>query len=133
MGATCPDCCKPDPSPPETSHPLPPHLPIQTSASSFSPSINHHHIPIYSTDKALTKPPKTAKKSWRGCGKHIPSAMSGVPEAQWCACEPRVEVGGKSYPRAARAALPGASWLGGFMGGGGGGQGEKEQAGKDGL
>lgn len=45
--------------------------------------------------------------------------MSGVPEEDWCTCEPKVEFDGKSYPRAARAGIPGASWLGGLLGGGG--------------
>ncbi|ROV99055.1 hypothetical protein VMCG_06637 [Cytospora schulzeri] len=66
--------------------------------------------------------PDCSKKSWRGCGKHIPSAMAGVPEDQWCSCEPRVEFDGKAYPPAARVAIPGASWFSGLMGGGGGGQ-----------
>jgi hypothetical protein len=43
--------------------------------------------------------------------------MSGVPEGEWCSCEPKVEVDGKSYPRAARVAIPGASWLSGIVGG----------------
>lgn len=74
--------------------------------------------------------PVTAKKSWRGCGKHIPNALSGVPEDEWCTCEPKVEVDGKPYPPAARVAIPGASWLGGLVGGGGG---QKKEAGKDEL
>lgn len=52
--------------------------------------------------------------------------MAGVPEEDWCTCEPRVEVDGKSYPRAARAAIPGLSWL---TGGGG----QKKDGGKDEL
>lgn len=44
---------------------------------------------------------QTAKKSWLGCGKHIPTALSGVPEADWCTCEPKVEVDGQQYPPAA--------------------------------
>lgn len=75
-------------------------------------------------------PGATAKKSWRGCGKHIPSALSGVPEDEWCACEPKVEVDGKSYPHAARVAIPGASWLSGLVGGGGG---DQKKEGKDEL
>jgi hypothetical protein len=59
-----------------------------------------------------------AKKSWRGCGKHIPAAMSAWPEAEWCSCDPKVEVDGKAYPHAARVAIPGASWLSGIVGGG---------------
>jgi len=60
-----------------------------------------------------------AKKTWRGCGNHIPSAMAGVPQEQWCTCEPKVSVGGTDYPPAAKASMPGASWLGGMFGGGG--------------
>lgn len=58
--------------------------------------------------------PKAAKKAWRGCGKHIPSAMAGVDEADWCTCEPKVEIEGKVYPRAA----PAAPFFGGLFGGG---------------
>lgn len=46
--------------------------------------------------------------------------MSGVPEDEWCSCDPKVEVDGKPYPHAARVAIPGASWLSGIVGGGGG-------------
>lgn len=42
-----------------------------------------------------------AKKAWLGCGRHIPTALAGVPEADWCTCEPKVEVDGKKYPPAA--------------------------------
>lgn len=59
--------------------------------------------------------PDCSKKTWRGCGRHIPSAMAGIPEDQWCSCDPKVEVDGKAYPRSA----PSASWLSGLMGGGG--------------
>ncbi|CAN8096978.1 unnamed protein product [Discula destructiva] len=52
-----------------------------------------------------------SKKTWRGCGNHIPSAMAGVDEAEWCTCGPQVEVGGKMYPRAA------GSFLGSLFGG----------------
>ncbi|KAH6978528.1 hypothetical protein EDB82DRAFT_505147 [Fusarium venenatum] len=38
------------------------------------------------------------KTSWWGCGSHIPSVMDTVPDADRCACEPKVEVGGVSYP-----------------------------------
>ncbi|KAJ4424965.1 hypothetical protein N0V82_000247 [Gnomoniopsis sp. IMI 355080] len=68
---------------------------------------------------------QTAKKAWRGCGRHIPSAMAGVDEADWCACEPRVEVDGKTYPRAA----PAAPLFGGIFGGGQ----KKDGEGKDEL
>lgn len=58
--------------------------------------------------------------------------MSGVPEEDWCTCEPRVEVDGKSYPHAARVAIPGASFFSGLMGGGGGKK-EGGQQGKEEL
>ncbi|KAI2612143.1 uncharacterized protein GGS25DRAFT_107565 [Hypoxylon fragiforme] len=63
--------------------------------------------------------PTCSKKAWRGCGSHIPAALSGVPEDQWCTCEPRVTVDGKAYPPAAKVAVPGLSWLSNAFGGGG--------------
>jgi hypothetical protein len=51
---------------------------------------------------------ETEKKTWVGCGYHIPSVLDRVPEEQWCTCEPRVERDGKSYPPMAE---------GGFFGG----------------
>ncbi|KAK0711253.1 hypothetical protein B0H67DRAFT_455999, partial [Lasiosphaeris hirsuta] len=41
---------------------------------------------------------KCSKKAWRGCGSHIPAVFNNVPEDQWCTCDPKVEVDGKSYP-----------------------------------
>jgi hypothetical protein len=61
---------------------------------------------------------QTAKSSWRGCGNHIPSAMQGVPQDQWCTCEARVTVDGKEYPAAAPLEIPGLSWIGSVLGGG---------------
>ncbi|RPB09413.1 hypothetical protein P167DRAFT_492682, partial [Morchella conica CCBAS932] len=29
----------------------------------------------------------TGKKSWFGCGSHIPSVMDPVPKEEWCTCE----------------------------------------------
>lgn len=58
-----------------------------------------------------------AKKTWRGCGNHIPQALSGVSEDQWCTCEPKVNVNGKEYPPAAKMSVPGAAWLGSMFGG----------------
>ncbi|EHA54083.1 hypothetical protein MCOR27_008522 [Pyricularia oryzae] len=43
-----------------------------------------------------------SKKTWRGCGSHISSAMAGVPESEWCTCEPKVEFEGTMYPPAAK-------------------------------
>ncbi|KAB5570281.1 hypothetical protein GE09DRAFT_1217717 [Coniochaeta sp. 2T2.1] len=68
------------------------------------------------------------KKSWRGCGQHIPQALSGVPESDWCTCEPRINVNGKDYPPAAKMAMPGMpSFLKGWVGG------EKKDGGKEDL
>ncbi|KAI1485281.1 hypothetical protein F5X96DRAFT_674787 [Biscogniauxia mediterranea] len=63
--------------------------------------------------------PVCSKKSWRGCGSHIPEALSGVPENQWCTCRPPIMIGGKAYPPAAKFDIPGLSWLTGLFGGGG--------------
>ncbi|KAI6375754.1 hypothetical protein MCOR25_002914 [Pyricularia grisea] len=60
-----------------------------------------------------------SKKSWRGCGSHISSAMAGVPESEWCTCEPKVEFEGTMYPPAAKMSIPGASWIGNMLGSGG--------------
>ncbi|RSL72691.1 hypothetical protein CEP54_000788 [Fusarium duplospermum] len=38
------------------------------------------------------------KTSWWGCGSHISSVLDTVPAAERCECEPKVEVGGTSYP-----------------------------------
>ncbi|KAF5266847.1 hypothetical protein FOXYS1_2292 [Fusarium oxysporum] len=38
------------------------------------------------------------KTSWWGCGSHIQSVIDNVPEAERCECEPKVDVGGASYP-----------------------------------
>jgi len=38
------------------------------------------------------------KKSWWGCGKHIPTIMDVIPEQDRCTCEPKVEVNGNKYP-----------------------------------
>ncbi|KAH7041029.1 uncharacterized protein B0I36DRAFT_358240 [Microdochium trichocladiopsis] len=68
--------------------------------------------------------PTCSKKSWRGCGSHIPSALSGIPESKWCDCEPRVVVNGKAYPPAAKFEIPGASWISSWFGGGSAAQGK---------
>ncbi|KAF3353238.1 hypothetical protein HYQ45_002897 [Verticillium longisporum] len=52
-----------------------------------------------------------SKRTWRGCGKHISSAMDGISEDEWCTCTPRVKVGEKDYPPAASFQVPGLSWL----------------------
>ncbi|RYP91047.1 hypothetical protein DL770_002877 [Monosporascus sp. CRB-9-2] len=53
--------------------------------------------------------PTCSKKSWRGCGNHIPSALSGVPQDRWCTCTPPIVVDGKAYPPAAKLEIPGLS------------------------
>ncbi|KAJ1337704.1 hypothetical protein MN608_00558 [Microdochium nivale] len=70
-----------------------------------------------------------SKKTWRGCGSHIPSALSGVPESSWCECKPRVMVDGKAYPPAAKFEIPGASWISSWFGGGQ----DKSKSGRDDL
>lgn len=46
----------------------------------------------------------SGKRSWWGCGNHIPSIMDTVPEPDRCNCEPKVEVDGSKYPpKAAKA------------------------------
>ncbi|KAL1839082.1 hypothetical protein VTJ49DRAFT_1883 [Mycothermus thermophilus] len=47
--------------------------------------------------------PTCNKKTWRGCGNHIASVLSDVPEDEWCTCEPKVEKDGKKYPPAAKS------------------------------
>ncbi|KAI0024973.1 hypothetical protein F4780DRAFT_487345 [Xylariomycetidae sp. FL0641] len=87
-GATCPTCC-----------------------TEF-PCYRFTRYPHSVTDQ------NAAKKSWRGCGSHIPAALAGIPEEQWCTCTPRVTVDGKAYPPAAKVQIPGLSWLTGMFGGG---------------
>jgi hypothetical protein len=41
---------------------------------------------------------KTEKKTWWGCGSHIPSVMDQVPESDRCTCTPKVNADGKEYP-----------------------------------
>lgn len=38
------------------------------------------------------------KRSWWGCGNHVPSVMDSVSESDRCDCEPQVEKEGKKYP-----------------------------------
>lgn len=39
-----------------------------------------------------------SKASWWGCGAHIQTVLDSVPAEDRCVCEPKVDVGGKSYP-----------------------------------
>ncbi|PKS06523.1 hypothetical protein jhhlp_007271 [Lomentospora prolificans] len=47
---------------------------------------------------------RKGKKTWWGCGNHIPAVMDSVDKAEWCSCEPRVERGGQEYPPMAKQA-----------------------------
>ncbi|CAI0644956.1 unnamed protein product [Colletotrichum noveboracense] len=85
------------------------HWHYNISTSSFPPSFNMCFGVTCST---------CSKATWRGCGQHIPSALSGVPEDQWCTCTPKVTVNGKEYPPAGSVSIPGMSWLSSLFGGG---------------
>ncbi|CAK7235784.1 hypothetical protein SCUCBS95973_009385 [Sporothrix curviconia] len=71
--------------------------------------------------------PTCSKQSWRGCGNHIPQALSQYKEEEWCTCTPRVEVNGKEYPPAAAMSIPGASFIAGLFGWGCKGKDKKEE------
>ncbi|KAF2402352.1 hypothetical protein EJ06DRAFT_580619 [Trichodelitschia bisporula] len=43
------------------------------------------------------------KKTWFGCGMHVPSVMDSIDKAEWCTCEPQVEKEGKQYPPKGKA------------------------------
>ncbi|KAK0623324.1 hypothetical protein B0T14DRAFT_564699 [Immersiella caudata] len=62
--------------------------------------------------------PTCSKQSWRGCGSHVQSVFSGVPEDKWCTCEPKVDINGKKYPPAAKMNIGLPSWMTSWMGGG---------------
>jgi hypothetical protein len=38
------------------------------------------------------------KRTWFGCGMHVPSVMDSVPKNDWCDCEPKTEKNGTEYP-----------------------------------
>lgn len=40
----------------------------------------------------------TEKKSWWGCGGHIPGVMKSIAPEDRCSCEPKVEKDGTKYP-----------------------------------
>ncbi|KAK3331961.1 hypothetical protein B0T19DRAFT_438839 [Cercophora scortea] len=61
--------------------------------------------------------PTCSKQSWKGCGSHLPSVFASVPEDKWCTCEPKVVVGGTSYPPQAKFEMPVPSFLKGWIGG----------------
>ncbi|KAG9994800.1 hypothetical protein KCU72_g20071, partial [Aureobasidium melanogenum] len=39
-----------------------------------------------------------SKRTWFGCGMHVPSVMNSVPKSEWCDCEPKTEKNGTEYP-----------------------------------
>lgn len=43
------------------------------------------------------------KKTWFGCGQHVPMVMDKIPSPQWCQCEPKVEKEGTNYPPMGKA------------------------------
>jgi len=47
------------------------------------------------------------KRSWWGCGKHVPSIMDSVPDGQRCVCQPRISRNKQEYPPMAKQ----ADWL----------------------
>jgi hypothetical protein len=38
------------------------------------------------------------KKTWRGCGLHVPAVMNAIPREQWCTCIPKTTVGEDEFP-----------------------------------
>ncbi|KAG9681066.1 hypothetical protein KCU76_g14743, partial [Aureobasidium melanogenum] len=38
------------------------------------------------------------KRTWFGCGMHVPSVMDSIPKSEWCDCEPKTEKNGTEYP-----------------------------------
>jgi len=42
--------------------------------------------------------PTTGKKTWWGCGSHVPMVMDPIPKDEWCECAPKTEKGGNEYP-----------------------------------
>ncbi|CAD0040706.1 unnamed protein product, partial [Aureobasidium pullulans] len=39
-----------------------------------------------------------AKRTWFGCGAHVPSVMDSIPKNEWCDCDPKTEKNGTEYP-----------------------------------
>ncbi|CAD0107924.1 unnamed protein product, partial [Aureobasidium uvarum] len=39
-----------------------------------------------------------SKRTWWGCGSHVPSVMDSIPKNEWCDCEPKTEKDGTEYP-----------------------------------
>ncbi|KAK2768915.1 hypothetical protein FQN53_006209 [Emmonsiellopsis sp. PD_33] len=39
-----------------------------------------------------------SKKTWFGCGLHIPRVMDEIPKDEWCTCAPKKKVGEVEYP-----------------------------------
>jgi len=38
------------------------------------------------------------KRTWFGCGAHVPSVMDSIPKNEWCDCDPKTEKNGTEYP-----------------------------------
>ncbi|KAF1357076.1 hypothetical protein BDV97DRAFT_279106, partial [Delphinella strobiligena] len=41
---------------------------------------------------------RCSRKTWFGCGSHVPMVMNKIPIVQWCTCEPKVKKDGQLYP-----------------------------------
>ncbi|RSL80539.1 hypothetical protein CEP51_006509 [Fusarium floridanum] len=67
----------------------------------FKPTITHINLTLYYSTVTMCKKATCGtcnKTSWWGCGSHISSVLDSVPAAERCECEPKIEVGGTSYP-----------------------------------
>ncbi|KAK3995984.1 hypothetical protein QBC44DRAFT_4937 [Cladorrhinum sp. PSN332] len=99
FGATCPICCKSF-----IVNTRPSQIPRQTQTTSeLNPAQPNPKLIIKTricTECEIFFFP--ALKSWRGCGSHVPSVLSSVPEKEWCTCTPKFAVassnGEKEYP-----------------------------------
>lgn len=79
-GAVCDNCS-------EISQPRhPPHLTSQPASS------------LSNTVPAFLLTTLIGKRTWFGCGAHVPSVMDSVPKNEWCDCEPKTEKNGTEYP-----------------------------------
>lgn len=62
----------------------------------MQPAARVVHSPAYHEEsKVLTS--SLDKKTWWGCGQHVPTVMDKVAEEDRCTCTPKVEKGGKEY------------------------------------
>ncbi|KAG7195118.1 uncharacterized protein KQ657_003639 [Scheffersomyces spartinae] len=89
------------------------HIPL--AMSSYSKSEWCNCLPRYNDQKESSFPPgygyarkpetpledrpeSKYKKTWRGCGQHIPAAMSQSPKDSWCTCVPADGSARGEYP-----------------------------------